>query len=795
MNRLGHNQQSVSQAAVARSNRSFAASEGLASGLRARSAGVRQQSLAAPVWLTLALAAAFLLLSARPSAAQVISLNKPEGVEVFRALPPLGEMPDRLRPDLQYIGVRWIDTNWMEQSYHVQLYKRGEWVDVATVGASQTTAVVYLQVVLPNESIPATPSEAVVTDNGRDITMRVKAASFWASSGWARSSLSKGWKFPSSRVTLATPSELSAVMTGGFVQVSWRDNDRNEPNGIVYLLETASDCEEWRELARLSPSHTRFNHLPATIGRHRYRVRALPERRSMAERYFIASSWSNEATASNAAVFSPAAPSNLTLSLQSDSVVAISFSDNAINETHYVVDMRVGDEEWSEYGVVPAAGSQVASLGIRTLTDDERAANTTYCYRVRARNASGTSAPSNCVCITTPPPAPPNRPMGVAATAESSSQIRVTWIDSSTTESGFRVERSNDNGATWSAISTKPANSQLHLDSGLPANTAFRYRIVAVNSVGESPASDSSNATTWSAVPAAPTNVRTIALASTSATVAWDNSSPNHGVEVYADVYTGAGQTLPYLGRTTAMATSQLFSPIVPSTTYAVMLRSVYLNGGTVVAASEFSPAFVFTAPAPSGGIRVVNNTVYDISSFRVNGSEVLSAAIPAGTSREFAYAPGTYRWRAETWWGWTEMYTYGDLNGVADPGIPGEWVTVGASGYAVLTITNIPATTFMSGGGTSATWSGTYFTDNGAPGFKQFQFRSDGRYQLFDNGTPQYSAANLPTYSEVTPRVAGLIKIRLNNNSQTFNVNETSASFMLQNGPPSWPIISYTRD
>lgn len=792
MNRLGHDHQSVSQAAVARSNRSLAASEGLASGWRARSAGVRQQSLAAPTWLILALAAAFSLLSARPAAGQVVTYAAPSNVEVYRALPPQLDLLDRLSRHSLVLGIRWIDNNHVpnEQNYRIELLVNGTWQLAALAPANSTTAVVRLWM---GDGPP--PDGTIRPDDSENLNFRVQASSFWGSSSWTAGRFPRSWTFPSGRPKLTQPSAFNGSGTAGRIRLKWRDVDRLEPNGVVYLIESTTACEEWRPLVQLPPNHNQYEFVPAAPGIYHFRIRQVMESNAEAKRYYLPSDYSGEITITAARAGAPAAPSGLALSLQNETVVRMSFTDNAANETHYVVDLRVNDGAWSEYAAVAAAASQAASMGSRTLTDDEREANTTYCYRVRARNAAGDSLPSNCVCITTPPPAPPNRPMGVAATAESSSQIRVTWIDSSTTESGFRVERSNDNGATWSAITTKPANSQSHTDGGLPASTAFRYRIVAVNSVGESPASDSSNATTWPAAPSAPTNVRTIALASTSATVAWDNPSPNHGVEVYADVYTGAGQTLPYLGRTTAMATSQLFSPIVPSTTYAVMLRSVYLSGGTVVAASEFSPAFVFTAPAPSGGIRVVNNTVYDISSFRVNGSEVLSAAIPAGTSREFAYAPGTYRWRAETWWGWTEMYTYGDLNGVADPGIPGEWVTVGASGYAVLTVSNIPATVIMSGGGASATWSGTYYTDNGAPGFARFQFHSDGRYQLFDNGSPLYSSANLPTYSEVTPRAPGFIRIRLINTGETFDVVETSASFLLANGPASWRNIYYTRD
>ena len=68
---------------------------------------------------------------------------------------------------------------------------------------------------------------------------------------------------------------------------------------------------------------------------------------------------------------------------------------------------------------------------------------------------------------------PPAAPSGLAGTAVGSSRIDLSWTDSSTTETGFTVERSDDGAQSWSVIATAgtdvTAYSDTAVSSGLKA--------------------------------------------------------------------------------------------------------------------------------------------------------------------------------------------------------------------------------------------------------------------------------------------------------------------------------------
>jgi hypothetical protein len=53
------------------------------------------------------------------------------------------------------------------------------------------------------------------------------------------------------------------------------------------------------------------------------------------------------------------------------------------------------------------------------------------------------------------------------ATAVSSSQINLSWIDNSNNETGFEIERSTD-GTTFTQIATVGANVTMYLNTTLP---------------------------------------------------------------------------------------------------------------------------------------------------------------------------------------------------------------------------------------------------------------------------------------------------------------------------------------
>ncbi|HYO07770.1 MAG TPA: PA14 domain-containing protein, partial [Tepidisphaeraceae bacterium] len=98
-----------------------------------------------------------------------------------------------------------------------------------------------------------------------------------------------------------------------------------------------------------------------------------------------------------------------------------------------------------------------------------------------------------------PPSEPPAAPSGLVATATSTTGINLSWTDNSTTESGFKVERSSNGGTSWTQVASLGANVTQYAASGLTAATQYLFRVLATNVVGASPTSNVASATTQSA--------------------------------------------------------------------------------------------------------------------------------------------------------------------------------------------------------------------------------------------------------------------------------------------------------
>lgn len=90
----------------------------------------------------------------------------------------------------------------------------------------------------------------------------------------------------------------------------------------------------------------------------------------------------------------------------------------------------------------------------------------------------------------------PTQPSNLTATAVSHTQIDLTWLDTSDNANGFRFERSQDGGSTWSEIASVGAKVQTYSDGALDAETTYKYQIYAYNSAGNSGYSNPASATT-----------------------------------------------------------------------------------------------------------------------------------------------------------------------------------------------------------------------------------------------------------------------------------------------------------
>jgi len=181
----------------------------------------------------------------------------------------------------------------------------------------------------------------------------------------------------------------------------------------------------------------------------------------------------------------PAAPSNLSATSNGSSVVNLTWHDNASNELGYRIESKIGAT--GTYGLVTTTGPNTTSATINNLLE-----GTQYYYRLQAVNAAGRSAYSSEKSATTVLKAPNS----LSLTALSSSKVRLNWADHSSTESGFKIERSPVTDTNYTQIATVGANVTTYTDTGLSGSTKYFYRLRAYNSYTTSDYSPEKHVTT-----------------------------------------------------------------------------------------------------------------------------------------------------------------------------------------------------------------------------------------------------------------------------------------------------------
>jgi hypothetical protein len=124
----------------------------------------------------------------------------------------------------------------------------------------------------------------------------------------------------------------------------------------------------------------------------------------------------------------------------------------------------------------------------------------------------------------------PSGPTNLTATATSSSQIHLTWIDNDTTEQGFKIERCTGAGCSnFTQHVMVGANVISYVDTGLTVSTSYSYRVRAYNASGESNYSNIATAVTQAApaYPAAPTNLAAAAISKSQINLSWTDNAAN----------------------------------------------------------------------------------------------------------------------------------------------------------------------------------------------------------------------------------------------------------------------------
>jgi hypothetical protein len=284
----------------------------------------------------------------------------------------------------------------------------------------------------------------------------------------------------------AAPTNLAAsAASNSLINLTWTDNANNE---AWFKIErcTGAGCSDFAQVATVGANVGSYadSGLAASTS-FSYRVRATNAAGD--------SAYSNEASAVTQALPpTPEARSKVTAGAAWSSQINLAWTDNAGNEAGYKIERCTG-AGCSDFTPVTTVGANVTSYANTGL-----AASTSYSYRVRAYNdGGGSDYSSTATAVTQAAPTVPTAPSNLVATAASRSQINLTWTDNSTNETGFKIERCRGSSCTnFSQITTVGANVTSYSNTGLSSNTAYRYRVRAYNTVGNSGYSNIAGAST-----------------------------------------------------------------------------------------------------------------------------------------------------------------------------------------------------------------------------------------------------------------------------------------------------------
>ncbi len=289
---------------------------------------------------------------------------------------------------------------------------------------------------------------------------------------------------------------------------------------------------------------------------------------------------------------SPLPTPSLTAQTTSSSAIALNWNDNATNESGYRIERSAnGSSGWGEIATVGANATSYSNTGLSP--------STTYYYRVQAyRTSDGATSSYSNVASATTSANPLSAPSALTASAGSTSSIGLAWSDTSSDESGFRVERSATGSAPWVQITSVSAGTTSVTDTGLSANTRYYYRVFAFRTSdgATSGYSNVADAITPAASLNAPSNLAVTLTGATTVQLVWTDNSTDESSFRLERSASGAGT---WTQIATPTAASYTDTSVTPGASYDYRVRAYRASDGT---SSAFSNVASITVPAGCPG-------------------------------------------------------------------------------------------------------------------------------------------------------------------------------------------------
>lgn len=251
-------------------------------------------------------------------------------------------------------------------------------------------------------------------------------------------------------------------------------------------------------------------------------------------------------------------------------------------------------------------GTQVGTSTTPTYADNGRTPLTAYTYRVSGVDSAGreSSQSSQVSATTLADTTAPSVPAGLSATANGMDRVDVSWTASTDNVgvTGYQVYRCTGTScSTYTQIGTPTGTT--YGDTGLTAETTYRYRVAAVDAAGNVSAQATAvNVTTAqdSQAPTVPSGVSATATSISQISVSWTASTDNIAVTGYR-VYRCTGASCSnYAQVGTPTGTTYNDTGLAVSTTYRYRISAIDARSNESAQSAAVSAATNSDTTAPS---------------------------------------------------------------------------------------------------------------------------------------------------------------------------------------------------
>ncbi len=387
-------------------------------------------------------------------------------------------------------------------------------------------------------------------------------------------------------------------------------------------------------------------------------------------------------------------------------------------------------------------------------------------------------------------PKPPLAPSNLTASAVSSSQINLSWVDNSGNESGFIIQRGPSATGPWMQIGTTGVNVTSYANSGMSAGSTYHYRVCAYNSRGNSSFSGTASATTSQSVdttaPSIPSGLTASAASSSQINLSWSAATDTGGSGLAGyKVYRNGTQ----IGTTTTPSYSN--TGLAASTTYSYTVAAYDAAGNnsaqsgqafaTTTAAPDTSapsiPAGLTASAASSSQINLSWSAATDTGGSGLAGYKVYRNGVQIGTTTTISYSSAGLA--AST----TYCYTVAAYDGAGNSSTPGTQVCAATAANCTYSLSSSSASVGAGGSSGSVTVNGTTgcgwmaIVNSSGSGWISITSGSAGS----GNGTVYYTVAGNTTTSART----GTMTIA----GQTFSVSQAAGT----DNPPTASLTAPT--